>query len=118
MGNVQKTYALVIGVVALLVGILGLLPAYSTLILGIFGVNLLQTLVHLLTGVTGIYAGTKGDARTFNPVLGWAALILGIGAFIPGISGLLVNLLNVNTSVNVLHLLVGLITLGVVYWAK
>ena len=112
MANTEKTYALILGIVALLVGILGLIQ--GNLILGIFGVNTLQTIVHLLVGVMGIYAGTMGEGDVFTKWLGWGSLVLGVVGFF----GILDTLLNVNTAVNILHVVVGLVSLVVSYSAS
>jgi len=115
MGDVHKTYALVIGIVA---GIIGIWGFFSGSILGIFGVNGLQSVLHLIAAVTGIYAGTKGDGHTYGKVLGWISLALGVLGFIPGISDLFLTLFNINTATSVLHLLVGIISLGLVFGVK
>lgn len=111
----QKSYALILGIVAAIVGVWGL---FSEMILGIFGVNLLQSVVHLITAGCGIYAGTKGEGKTFNMLLGWIALALGVLGFVPGVKDLLTSLLNINAATSVLHLAVGIVSLGVYYGAS
>ncbi len=111
----QKTYALVLGVVLGIVGVWGL---FSQSILGIFGVNLFQSVLHLIAAGFGIYVGTKGEGPGYNQILGWIGLALGILGFIPGVSGLLLSLLNINTATSVLHLVIGVVSLGVFYGVK
>jgi len=113
--GVQKTYALVLGVVLAIVGVWGL---FSDMILGIFGVNMLQSVLHLIAAAFGLYVGTKGEGPGYNMVLGWIAIVLAVLGFIPGASGLLASLLNINMATTVLHLAIGVVSLGVTYGVK
>src|SRR3989344_2140189 len=115
MASVQKTYALVLGLVLALVGVWGF---FTNSILGILGVNALQSVLHLIAAGFGIYAGTQGDGTTYNQALGWIGVVLGILGFIPGVSGLLLNLFNINTAISVLHVVIGVVSLGVYYGMK
>src|SRR5687767_8028583 len=75
-----RTFAAIVGAVFLLVGILGFIPGITTnyddmtfaghdsdtALLGIFGVNILHNVVHLLFGVLGLLAAkAAGPARTY-----------------------------------------------------
>jgi len=111
----QKTYALVLGIVLLIVGILGFIPNGIVGDAGYFGTNAWQDVLHLIAGAFGIYVGTKGEGPGFNATLGWAGIILGILGFIPGISDLLLRLLSINVEITVLHLVIGIVSLGVYY---
>ena len=113
--NVQKTYALVLGVVLAIIGIWGL---FSESLLGLFGVNLLQSVLHLIAAAFGVYVGLKGEGPGFNSSIGWIGLVLGVLGFVPGASDLLFSLLNINTATTVLHLAIGVVSLGVYYGAK
>ena len=115
MGDVHKTYALILGIV---LGIVGLWGFFSSSILGLFGVNALQSVLHLIAGGFGIYAGTKGEGHQYTMVIGWIAIILGVLGFIPGASGLLLSLFNVNSATSVLHLAIGVVSLGLLYGVK
>ena len=66
----------------------------------------------------GIYAGTKGDGHQFTMIIGWIALVLGILGFIPGVNDVLLSLLNINTGISVLHLVIGIVSLGLYYGVK
>jgi uncharacterized membrane protein YfcA len=57
-----KTMAVLFGVVFLLVGILGFVPAVTKdqMLLGIFHVNAAHNCVHLLSGVVALIAGMAG----------------------------------------------------------
>ena len=110
--NVQKTYALVIGIVALLVGIWGL---FTTAVL-VFGVNMLQSVVHIVAGACGIYSGTKGKGKGFNMWLGWISLVLALLGFVA--ADFMASFLGVNMATTWLHLVVGVVSLLVAYFVK
>jgi len=110
--NVQKTYALVLGIVALLVGIWGL---FTTTVL-IFGVNMPQSVVHIVAGACGIYVGTKGKGKGFNMWLGWISLVLALLGFVA--ASFMASFLGVNMATTWLHLVVGVVSLLVAYFVK
>lgn len=111
--GVQKTYALILGIVLAIVGIWGL---FTQSILGIFGVNTAQSILHLIAAVFGIYVGTKGDGPGYNASLGWIGVVLAILGFIPATAALLTQYLSVNMATTWLHLVIGVVSL-VVYFA-
>ena len=113
MASVQKTFALILGIVLGIIGIWGL---FTTSILG-FGVNITQSILHLIAAGFGIYVGTKGEGSGYNMSIGWIGVALGILGFIPGVDSLLLQLLNINTNITILHLVLGIIALGVYYAA-
>ena len=119
MANTQKTYALILGIVLLIVGIWGFfLPGGTGEILKLFGVNYLQSGLHVIAGIFGIYAGTKGEGKGYNSIIGWIALIVGILGLIPGVKETLMNFLSINMEISVLHIVIGIVSLGVYYMAK
>lgn len=124
--SVQKTYALILGIVLTLVGLAGFIPALVSgtggmgQLLGLFGVNYIQSALHLIAGLFGLYVGIKGIGPGYNATLGWIAIALGVIGFIPGIgygTGLLGSLLNIDLNITILHLVIGIVTLGVYYGA-
>lgn len=115
MENMSKTYSLVLGVVLAIVGVWGF---FTTMILGLFGVNAFQSVLHLIAAVAGIYAGTKGDGDLYPLVLGWIGVALGVLGFIPGVNNLLMSWFSINTAITVLHLVIGVVSLGVAYSMK
>jgi hypothetical protein len=70
-----KTLALLFGVVFLLIGILGFVPAVAPneMLLNIFHVNAAHNAIHLLTGVIALVAGMAGvgASKTFFKSLAW-----------------------------------------------
>jgi hypothetical protein len=89
MRSTAQRGALIIGVAFLLVGILGLFvedgmgmeadPAAAGQVLGLFPVNLLHNLVHLIFGVWGLAASrSAGAARTYGRIgaVAYGALVL------------------------------------------
>ncbi len=114
MANIQKTFALILGLVLLIIGIWGF---FTTDILG-FGVNATQSVLHVIAGLFGIYVGTMGMGRGYNASIGWIGIVLGILGFIPGVDTLLTDQLNINTQITILHLVIGVVALGVYYGVK
>jgi len=116
--NTQKTFALILGIVLLLVGILGFFNNPLVGDSGYFGTNTLQDILHVIAGLFGLYVGTKGMGSGYNQTIGWIGIVLGVLGFIPGIDSLFLSLLNINTAITVLHLIIGVVCLGVYYGAK
>ncbi|MBM3233073.1 DUF4383 domain-containing protein [Candidatus Pacearchaeota archaeon] len=119
MANVQKTFALVLGIVLLIIGLWGFfLPAQKGAILDLFGVNLFQSILHVIAGLFGIWVGIKGEGKGYNLSIGWIGIVLGVLGFIPGVDKMLMDLLNINQSITVLHLVIGIVSLLVAYAVK
>jgi hypothetical protein len=121
-----RTFALVVGAVFLLVGILGFIPGVTTnysdmtfaghegdtALLGIFDVNILHNVVHLLFGVLGLIAARSSSvARTYLIAGGATYLVVWLyGILVDGDSA--ANIININGADNALHLFLGLGMLG------
>jgi hypothetical protein len=104
-----KTFAMVLGVVLLLVGILGyvLNPAGGHL-LGIFAVNGAHNAIHVASGIAGIAAALMGWARLYCQAFGVIYLLVGVlGLVATDTSGMLLGLIHNNMADNVLHLAIG-----------
>ena len=115
----QKTFALILGIVLLLVGVLGFVgDGFGIVRNGIFGTNALQDGLHIIAGLIGIWIGLKGEGPGYNMVLGWIALVLGVLGFIPTVDTMLANYLNINTNISILHIVIGVVTLGVYYFTE
>ena len=122
----NRIIAFTFGGVYVLVGLLGFFwvndvpfagPGNGTnAILGLFEVNPLHNLVHLLIGAALLIAGagTAASAKAANSTVGAAYLLLGIVGFFLGAnhsSGL--NFLSLNTADHFLHLASAIVLLAV-----
>jgi hypothetical protein len=120
--TLAQVYALALGAVLMLVGIVGFLaePSFAvgnsaqrgTLIL--FDVNGWHNVVHLLSGVTGLaLAGTAARARLFCIGYGVVYIVVTILGFAVGDGGLLLSLIPINTADNLLHGAIALTALAI-----
>ncbi len=112
----QKMWAMIIGIVLILVGLLGFFM--SSPLLGLFGVNLAHNLVHLVTGGLFLWAGlAKSDmAMPANKWLGVIYIVVGIIGFF-GVLGFL-QVAGGNDPDNYLHLVIGVVSALVGWMAK
>ena len=115
IADVQKTYAMVIGAVLVLVGLIGF---FNAPIFGLFGVNAAQNILHLVGGAVLLWFGYQGSGKTPNMWLGIIAAVVGVLGFVPGANTLLANLFAINTAISVLHLAIAAVSLGVAYGVK
>jgi uncharacterized protein DUF4383 len=120
-----RRVAMVFGIVFLLVGILGLVSTGGmsmaadptpAMVLGLFPVNLLHSIVHILFGVWGLVAARSfAGAKMYAQVVGVLYLVLAIcGFFIPTTFGLM----PIGGNDIWLHAVIGLVLAGVGYTAK
>lgn len=117
----NRLVATIFGAVYLLVGALGFaytggvgfVATQGGLILGIFEVNPLHNIAHLLIGAALLIAGLVSAvaAKTVNIVVGAAYLLLGIVGFF--LAGTGANILALNTPDHFLHLASAIVLLGV-----
>jgi hypothetical protein len=116
----NRLVAVIFGAVYLLVGLLGFTVTGGVafageqggLLLGIFQVNPLHNVAHLLIGAALLIGGIAGvrAAKTVNVIVGAAYLLLGIvGFFLTGPA----NFLALNLADHFLHLASAVILLGV-----
>ena len=120
-----RKVALIFGIVFVLVALLGMIspggmqmgadPAPG-MILGMFGVNLLHNIVHLLVGVWGLVASrTWAGSKMFLSIGGIVYIVLAIcGFFIPTTFGLI----PIGGNDIYLHAVLGLIMAGIGFTAK
>lgn len=119
--SANRLVSTVFGAVYILVGLLGFavtggvgfLATEGGLLLGIFMVNPLHNIAHLLIGAALLIAGLTSvrAAKTVNVVVGAAYLLLGVvGFFLVGTD---LNILALNTFDHFLHLASALVLLGV-----
>ncbi|MGX1934604.1 DUF4383 domain-containing protein [Microbacterium resistens] len=117
----NRLIAVVFGAVYVLVGLLGFavtggvsfLATEGGLLLGIFMVNPLHNVAHILIGAALLVAGLVSvrAAKTVNIVVGAAYLLLGIVGFF--LAGTAANVLALNTFDHVLHLASAVLLLAV-----
>jgi hypothetical protein len=117
--TVPETLALVFGAVYLVVGIIGFfwtgVSHFATrnghdMILGIFMVNPLHNIAHILVGVAGLALGrTLAGARTY----GWALAVLYAALFVYGLIavGKSWDFLSINGADNGLHIVTAIVGL-------
>ena len=110
-----KTMAVLFGVVFLVVGILGFVPAVTKdqMLLGIFHVNTAHNTVHLLSGVVALLCGMSGAGasrwyfRIFGLVYGAAAVM----GFMAGGDTMLLGLISNNMADTWLHVGIAAVSL-------
>jgi hypothetical protein len=117
----NRIVATIFGAVYLLVGLLGFavtggvsfIATEGGLLLGIFAVNPLHNIAHLLIGGGLLAAGLVSwrAAKTVNIVVGAVYLLLGIIGFF--LVGTALNILALNTPDHFLHLASAIVLLGV-----
>lgn len=117
----NRLVATIFGAVYILVGLLGFavtggvgfLATEGGLLLGIFMVNPLHNIAHLLIGAALLIAGlvSARAAKTVNITIGATYLLLGIVGFF--LVGTALNILALNTFDHFLHLASAIVLLGV-----
>ena len=112
-----RVYAQVLGVVLILTGILGLVLG-ERLLLGILNIDILEDIVHILTGGLLAYVGfgrtSLALARNLVLALGIIYLVVGLlGFVVPTLFGLLPDGYTIFD--NLLHLALGILSIAVAY---
>jgi len=114
------------GVVFLVVGVAGFIPGITTnydrlgefggvgaLLLGIFGINWLESIVHLLYGAAGLGAArTPAAARSYFLVGGAVYIVLWIYGLVIDLTSS-ANFIGINEAANWLHFALGVVMLGI-----
>ena len=106
-----KTYAVVIGLVLTIVGIIGFVKGDMPFMGMSF--NLTHNVIYLVSGLVGLGAGLAGGAkggRAFAQVFGVVYTIVAIIGF-AGAPASIVTMLMLNTNYNIVHIVVGLLGL-------
>lgn len=111
----------VFGWVLVIVGVLGFVPGITTNghLLGIFDVNTLHNLVHLISGLAALYLASKGEAqaqmffKVFGVVYGLVAVLGFFGGDAP-VLGLISN----NTADTWLHVVIAAVSLYLGFFSK
>ena len=110
-----KTMAVLFGLVFLVVGILGFVPAVTKneMLLGIFHVNTAHNAVHLLSGVAALLCGLSGvgASRMYFRIFGLVyALVAVLGFLNPG-DTMLLGLISNNMATTWLHVGIAAVSL-------
>lgn len=103
-----KTIVTILGVVFIAIGLLGFV---NNPILGIFGVNTLHNLVHIVSGVLALWAVNKGMDSTvlFSKVFGIVYGLVAVLGFV--VPAFMESLLAVDMTDNILHVVLAVIFL-------
>jgi uncharacterized membrane protein YphA (DoxX/SURF4 family) len=113
-----QLYALVVGTVLVVAGIVGFFysssfgsPGNVDAVFGILDVNAWHNIVHLVTGGLGLLA-LGYAARTYALGLGVVYIVVAIWGFIIGSHESILGFIPINTEDNVLHLALGVLGLA------
>lgn len=115
---IQKL-AWVFGIVFLLVGVAGFVPALTVdgMLLGIFEVDPLHNVIHLLSGILALGAVLAGNyARLYFQVFGVVYAFVAVIGFLQGDSVL--GLIATNTADHMLHLVIAVVALWAGFGVK
>ena len=112
----MKTSAIVFGLVFVLVGILGFVPAVAPneMLLGIFHVNTAHNIVHLLSGVAALACGFAGmaESRMYFRVFGVIYALVALLGLYQG-PGMLLGFLSNNMPDAWLHAAIAVVALAI-----
>ena len=117
---------MVFGVIFLLVGAAGFIPGITThydrlnsfdgegaLLLGLFGINWLESVVHVLYGVAGLaFAGNARASRSYFLVGGAVYIVLWIYGLVIDLDSS-ANFIGLNVEANWLHFALGVVMIGI-----
>ncbi len=115
MSSLVKLVTWVLGVVLLLTGILGFIMPSP--LLGLFEVDTIHNVVHILSGLVAIFAVSSGAsyARMFLIVFG---IVYGIVAILGFVNAGNIFLFTVNAADNYLHTAIAVVCLAVGFGSK
>jgi len=109
-----KTLAILFGVVFLAIGILGFVPGITKdeMLLGIFMVNTVHSVIHIVSGVVFLLAGMggAGASRMWFQIFGLIYAVVAIMGFVVG-NGMIFNLISNNTADTWLHVVLAVVML-------
>ena len=109
-----KTWAWIFAVAFIVIGILGFVPGITTAdghLLGIFEVDPLHNIIHLLSGLVALFVvfGSAAAQQMYFKVFGIVYLLVTIIGFVQGDTVL--GLINTNMADHILHLLIAIVSL-------
>ena len=111
----QRTLALVFAIVFFIIGVAGFIPALAPanadgqILLGIFQINTMQSIIHLLTAAAALVGFLAGGyyATTYFKVFGvvyLAVALWGLPGLMGTFNGVLFGLIHVNLATELLHI--------------
>lgn len=111
-----KKAAQIIGWVLLIVGVLGFIPGITNadgLLLGIFHVDALHNIIHLITGGAAVYAYSAGGktSKMFFQVFGVIYALIAILGFMTPEGESILGLVVTNGADNMLHVVIAVVAL-------
>lgn len=111
----MRTFARILGAFLLIEGVWGL---FSPVVFGVLTTNRLHAVIHIALGVTGLALARRPGVRPY--LLGVGGLLAVVGAlfFVPGVSGIVVSLLAVNSAVAMFNIVVGILCIAVALSAR
>ena len=111
-----KTAALAFAAVFLLIGILGFVPAFTPdgNLLGLFKVDAIHNIVHLLSGAVALYVGLTSEvhSKLYFQVFGVVYALVTIIGFAQFGSNNLLGIFAINPADDFLHLVIAAVALG------
>lgn len=104
--------AKVFGIVFVLIGVLGFVPGITTdgRLLGIFQVDTIHNIIHLLSGIVALVMASSAP-KTYFKIFGVVYLIVTIVGFVQGETVL--GLITINMADNILHLVIAAAALAI-----
>jgi hypothetical protein len=104
--SMTKKFLSVVGIVFIIVGLLGF---FNDPVLGLFEVDTMHNIIHLLSGILALIFASQGDgpARMFAKVFGAVYALVAIIGFVQGDTVL--GIITINTADNYLHVLLALL---------
>lgn len=115
MSSLTKTVTWLLGLVFVAIGLLGFV---NDPLLGLFEVDTVHNVVHLLSGIVAIIAVSSGEsyARLYLIVFGIVYALVTVLGFVKG--GDILGLFTVNQADNYLHAAIALVCLTVGFGGK
>ena len=108
----KKSLAKVFGWVFIAIGVLGFVPALTPdgNLLGIFHVDTIHNIVHILSGIAALLMSTTEDkAKTYFKIFGVVYALVTVIGFLDGDS--ILGIFTINGADNILHLAIAAVAL-------
>lgn len=112
-----KKLAMILGIVFIIIGLLGFVANPLVGAAGsLFPANTLHNLIHLITGIIGVWVAAKSMSGTmmFLKIFGIIYLLVAILGF--AMPSPILGLIDTNMADNVLHLIVALLFIWAGFW--